>query len=215
MRRTSQIALSCVAIFSLLLPAASATSKAPVTYMIKTSDKVAFITIDDGYTPNQAARDFIIEKNIPITLFLIADVWSNSRLRKFYRPLLEAGALVGNHTKSHTQLTTAHGGAAKRAICEGAAIDAKQTGTRPVWLRPPYGSFDQRTQELATACGMERLIMWDVSADGKRFSTWGGPVKKGDIILMHWNANSLQTLKLILRKMKEQGLTPASLADYL
>jgi hypothetical protein len=46
-------------------------------------------------------------------------------------------------------------------------------------------------------------------------ATYGGPIKAGDIVLMHFTKTFASDFKLLQSRMRKQGLTFASLNDYL
>ena len=194
---------------------ASAESLIPVTYSVKTNDPVIFITIDDGFIMNTQARDLILSEGIPVTLFLKGNIWKQPRHREFFTPLVEAGATVGNHTENHAVLTKVSASRAKTEICTGRDSAEAVSGQAVTLLRPPGGAQNRSTQIIAASCGQTRLVLWDVSVNGEKIATYGGPLKAGDIILMHWRKNLHLSLQKVLSEAKRLGLTPANLSDYL
>ena len=194
---------------------ASGESAAPVVFSVKTSDPVIFITIDDGFVMNAEARDLILSERIPITLFLKGNIWKQPRYREFFSPLVTAGATVGNHTEIHSDLAKGSASHATKDICTGRDSAEAASGQIVNWLRPPGGSYNHATQIAAASCGQTRLVLWDVTVNGEKIATYGGPIKAGDIILFHWRKDLHISLKKVLSEAKRLGLTPASLADYL
>ena len=188
---------------------------ADVVYSIKTTDKVFFLTIDDGWTMNRAARQLILDQHLPVTLFLIGTIWRDPAHQKFFKPLVTAGAEVGNHTFAHSKLKGLSKATQAKAICKGRTTIGNKSGVFPTWVRPPYGAYDSKTKIAAGTCQTSHLVLWNVSAAGKRLSTWGGPMKAGDIVLLHWDNRTDQTLRNILAAAAKQGLKPARLSDYL
>ena len=194
---------------------ASAESLIPITYKVETSDPVIFITIDDGFVMNTRARDLILSEGIPISLFLKGNIWKDPSHLKFFTPLVEAGAIVGNHTQNHSLLTKDSASHAKSEICTGRKSAEAASGQTVTWLRPPYGSKNRSTQIIAASCGQTRILLWDVSVNGANIATYGGPMKAGDIVLMHWREDLHVSLKKVLAEAKRLGLKPANLGDYL
>lgn len=207
-------AASRAAVESAALPAALA--PAPLVYKIYTKDPVFFITMDDGWISNSAARKYLLDNQIPTTQFLLGVIWKDPTRAKFFRALVNRGAEVGNHTATHSMLSGISLYTAKKAICRGRDLVKLGSGVTPEWLRPPTGAIDTTGRRAATACGQRQVVLWSASADGSRLSLAGGSVlRKGDIVLLHWNSRSLYTLKNIIAKAKAQGLRPAALGDYL
>ena len=177
---------------------------------IETTDPVVFVTIDDGFTRDEAAAKFIIDHRWPITSFvmpepLAADVaWFEN---------VSAG--FGTHGSRHIGMHGMRFERQRRNICDGAAYVAALTGQQPVWFRPPFGSHDDTTVEAAAACGMHAVLLWKVTVNGRVISTWGGPIRPGDIILMHYRGSLAISLEALSEELDRLGLHPADLADYL
>jgi hypothetical protein len=57
--------------------------------------------------------------------------------------------------------------------------------------------------------------MWNVIAEKGVLRMPSGGLSSGDIILMHYIASTAETLELLLRQIKNDGLKPALLRDYL
>ena len=189
---------------------------APVVYKVYTKDPVFFITMDDGWVSSTSARKYLLDNRIPTTQFLLGVIWKDPARARFFRALVNAGAAVGNHTATHSVLSGISLYTAKRAICRGRDLARLGSGVTPTLLRPPTGAIDTTGRRAATACGQTKVVLWSASADGSRLSLAGGStLRKGDIVLMHWNSRTLYTLKNVIAKAKAQGLRPARLEDYL
>lgn len=68
-----------------------------------TRDRVVFITIDDGWYPNEKILDLMIEKHIPISSFITERA---AQLHiEFWQNFILAGGDMQNHTSSHPVMT--------------------------------------------------------------------------------------------------------------
>ena len=57
--------------------------------------------------------------------------------------------------------------------------------------------------------------MWDASVGNGRISYANSKLQPGSIILMHFTKRLKKDLELAVRKIREAGLEPANLDDYL
>ncbi|GIF05695.1 hypothetical protein Asi03nite_32330 [Actinoplanes siamensis] len=182
---------------------------------IPTTDKVAFVTIDDGWEKDPRALQLLRAANVPVTLFLEVDAVKGDP--KYFTALQSAGATIENHTISHPILTGLGYDAQKRQICGGADRLASYYGRRPTLFRPPGGNFNATTLRAVHDCGMLASFTWMESADkGKfRFQPPQKVVAPGDIILMHFRPAFVDDFLVVLNAIHKAGLTPARLEDYV
>ena len=146
------------------------------------------LTFDDGPHPVQTKRllDGLKERNVKVTFFLMGESIEGNE--EIVKQMQEDGHLIGNHSYSHIQLTKAGEDAVCDAIKHTEDIIAEITGTRPEYLRPPYGDWNDSLE-----CHLDLIpVFWSVdSLDWKLKNTKkivDKVLKKtgdGDIILMH------------------------------
>lgn len=184
---------------------------------VKTKDPVIFITIDDGMYQDPEALKLVQEEGIPITAFLTE--WTTYKDKgQWFEDITAYGGSIQNHTKTHKNLndpkTNLH-----HEICGTQAFYTEKFGTTPWMLRPPYGEgYDNdKVQEVAASCGISKIVLWNVQVaeGGKSVEYWDAPLRAGDIVLAHFDKDLHLDLEKILELAKAQGLTPASLADYI
>ena len=191
---------------------AAAKARVRILSRIDTEDPVVFITIDDGFrTP--WITDWVLDQlQWPITNFLVSGP-VRSKYRWFNQ--LTPHVTWGTHTRSHEQLPGRSLEEQKQAICGGADDLEQVSGRRPVWFRPPGGAYDSTTVDAVGACGMHALVTWRVRVNGSRIDTWGGPIRRGDIILLHYRADLALSLVSLRTELDRLGLRPAPLDEYL
>ena len=151
-----------------------------------------------------------------ITGFLPSSQVTDAKTRYFER--ISRWGSVQNHTTTHAVLDTSDAALIKRQVCP-VQVDYRRTfGTKPWMLRPPYGAgpAGRTLHDVSRRCGITEIVMWDAVVDGGRLTTrYGGGLKPGSVILLHYTANLAVDLKVAVTAARSAGLRPADLADYL
>lgn len=213
----SLLAMATAIVSPATIPQASAAikptvKKAQLLYRIDTKDPVVFITIDDGFDTNGYGLDLLEKWRWPVTSFLLP---FNSRKHVPYFQNVGRINDIGTHTAKHTILKGLSLEKQQRAICDGEREIKQQFGYTTGIFRPPTGSWDETTLEAAANCGISTVLLWRVSMNGSTMTTWGGPPRAGDVILIHYVRSLDKSLKRIAWELHKQGLHVARLADYL
>lgn len=217
MRRVGAVVMAtAVALGSLLLPGPhvvpAAARQADVWSRIPTDDPVVFITIDDGFSPTPEAKRQLEMLGWPIVNFLTSGALASNIE---YFESLTPWVLFGTHTRAHKNLTKLDEEGQREEICGGADDTEAIVGIRPVWFRPPGGNYDDETLRVAGSCGIRAVLMWRVTVNGTTVRTWGGPIRKGDIILLHHRKDLAKSLRALKRELDAAGLYPGQLDHYL
>ncbi len=196
-------------------PPSSPDGLAPVVNHISTTDRVAFITIDDGYSQDPAVVSLLRRRHIPVTAFLAVDALAAGH-EYFVGVEKVTGQSVQNHTLTHPHLPKLGPDGQRAEICGAADTLGGWYGQRPWLFRPPYGDYDRSTRRAAHDCGMTTIVLWDVSLPHSvlRFAS-GSRFRPGDILLIHWRPNLVRDLPIALAAIADAGLHVASLQDYL
>jgi peptidoglycan/xylan/chitin deacetylase (PgdA/CDA1 family) len=188
---------------------------APIYHRLPVSQRVAFLTMDDGQTQLPEAIPLMRAAHIRFTMFLIAPVAAGNP--GFFKQLVEAGGVVEDHTITHPEMRGKSYDFQHHEIC-GARSSLEQTfGTQLSLFRPPYGDYDQTTLRAVHDCGLKAAFHWSETVnDGKVFyQTENHHIAAGDIILMHFRPAFVQDVLAALTAIHDAGLTPALLEDYL
>jgi peptidoglycan/xylan/chitin deacetylase (PgdA/CDA1 family) len=189
---------------------------AAFAYEIPTTQPVAFLTIDDGVNRHPMALDLIRAAKIPVTLFLTTRYVSGNQ--DYFRALRDTGyATIENHTITHTKLTTLDYSGQKHELCGASDQLAQWYGRRPVLFRPPYGERNDATLAAAWDCGLKAGFYWreTVDAGNVYYQRPDHKIHAGDIILMHFRPAFPDDFIAALTAIKNSGLTPALLEDYV
>jgi peptidoglycan/xylan/chitin deacetylase (PgdA/CDA1 family) len=181
---------------------------------IPTTQKVAFITIDDGWEKNPKAYALFTAANVPVSLFLQTNAIKSDV--NYFKPLVQAGATIEAHTITHQQLRGKSYATQKREICGSADKLGQWYGRRPQLFRPPFGAKDDTTLRAVHDCGMKAAFFWkEATNKGKVYYQGKHKVQPGDIILMHFRPAFVDDFIAVLKSIKAAGLTPARLEDYI
>jgi peptidoglycan/xylan/chitin deacetylase (PgdA/CDA1 family) len=188
--------------------------QAPYLSRIPVTQRVAFLTIDDGYLKPAEAPKLLAAAHIPVTLFLTTDAIHDNV--PFFDHLRGYGAVIEAHTISHPELRGTGEQFQHHQICDGANQLGKWYGRRPLLFRPPFGDKDETTLRVAKGCGLKAAFMWKETVDkGKVRYQEGKTVQPGDIILMHFRPAFVKDFLAALHAIKKAGLTPALLENYV
>lgn len=184
-------------------------------YRVRTTDRVAFLTIDDGVTRDPGMVRVLRDAEVKATFFLTAQ-YVRADPGFFSRLSRETGSLVENHTLTHPNLEGMSRDAQRREICGASDDFAKDFGRRPALLRPPYGARDDTTAHVAAECGIKHIVNWSAEiAGGTTTFAAGDRLRPGDIVLAHFRRTFAADVAEFVRQAERAKLKPALLEDYL
>ncbi len=183
------------------------------------------LTIDDGTSTEvvagltQLARD----TGIRLTFFPNGRYASWTDNAPALRPLVESGQIaMGNHTWSHPDLTTLPDAEVADEIVRNRDFLRDVFGVRDSpFLRPPFGSHDERTDRISADLGHPTIAMWNGTFDDARPITGADLVAAARkwfteqaIIVGHANQPTVTTVyDQLLALIEERGLRTVTLAD--
>ncbi|MCW2739928.1 MAG: polysaccharide deacetylase family protein [Blastococcus sp.] len=183
------------------------------------------LTIDDG-TDTEVVAAFAmlaVDTGIRLTFFPNGCYSSWAENATALRPLVESGQVAfGNHTWSHPDLTTLADSDVAEEIRRNQKFLRTTFGVRDSpFLRPPFGSHDERTDAIAADLGHPTIAMWNGTLDDSRVLTaaelmaaarqWFTPQT---IVVGHANVPTVTTVYgELLDLIAERGLRTVTLAD--
>jgi peptidoglycan/xylan/chitin deacetylase (PgdA/CDA1 family) len=181
------------------------------------------LTFDDGYNRTACARIAnTLRRSDAVGTFFVNGQYLRTAPSK-WRRILE-GMEVGNHTRSHPDLTREPHPVVIRQIAQNEAIHEQVLG-RPMLkaLRPPYGAYSERVGRIAAQLGYEHIAMWNVDMGDWRPGTKAGAIVRraigapaGSIILMHCGHNATaKALPRIVRHYQRRGIELTGLSAVL
>lgn len=183
---------------------------------VPTQQKVAFITIDDGgFVRTTEAKEMIRRARIPVTLFLNSPAATSNA--DYFKAIQATGAGIQDHTVTHRNLKGQSYDFQKQEINDCADRIEEVYGKRPYLFRPPFGNYDAVTLRAARDSGMRVSFFWSHTVDQGiiHYQTSDKVVRPGDVFLMHFRPQLADDLLNTLRAIKDAGLTPARLEDYI
>lgn len=124
-------------------------------------ENLCALTFDDGPSRNTAALlDMLAAYNIRASFFLLGKMVANNP--DMARRIQAEGHEIGSHSWSHPNLRTL---SFERQEAELKNTDEllRANGITPLFIRPPYGSFDDRTVKIAAELGVD-VILWSLDS---------------------------------------------------
>jgi peptidoglycan/xylan/chitin deacetylase (PgdA/CDA1 family) len=173
--------------------------------------KEVALTFDDGpygETTEDILR-ILTEEGVQATFFVVGR--HVEQRPELVRKIMASGHEVGNHTYSHPRLTEITSEQAREELvkCEQAVFDA--TGAHMNLMRPPGMKFDDGLLRLNQELGYT-TIHWNAVAGDyvpvepetivKRILWQAQP---GSVILLHDTAATAAALRLLVRRLKQDG----------
>ena len=192
-------------------------------YLGDTSEKVMYLTFDEGYENGYTAKilDVLKKTNTPAAFFVTGPYIANEP--ELIKRMVEEGHIVGNHTVNHPSMPDLSESEIENELYKLNDSFAKLTNQNMKFMRPPKGEFSEKSLATTQKCGYKSVFWsvayadWDVTNQkGTAYAT-EQVVKQfhnGAIILLHAvsedNANALEQ---IINTAKEQGYTFKSLEE--
>ncbi len=181
------------------------------TWQIKTTEKILFLTFDDG--PHPVATPFVLQElkkyTATATFFCIGK--NVGQHLEIYDEILNSGHAVGNHTYNHL-----NGWKNKPATyINDIEAAGKLIGSK--FFRPPYGKIKWSAVKTLSRKLDMKVIMWSVLSGDfdtgitkeKCLDNVLGHAKSGSIIVFHDSAKALDklmfTLPRVLSYFSERG----------
>jgi peptidoglycan/xylan/chitin deacetylase (PgdA/CDA1 family) len=183
---------------------------------VATKEPVVFLTVDDGSHLSRETNQYIRNFRIPITTFALPEQINRHR-RRFVNLLRQTGMTFENHSQTHRIVSTMDFEGQRAEICAGNREVARVIRRRPAFFRPPGGGWNADTVKAAKACGLSRIVLWNVMADGGHIirADGGSGLRRGDIVLLHYLDSLPASLAVLQREAARAGLRFALLRDHL
>ncbi|MGF1426398.1 polysaccharide deacetylase family protein [Kitasatospora sp. LaBMicrA B282] len=200
------------------------TGQVPVISNIPTTDKVVFVTIDDGEEKDPQFIQMMSDLKVPITMFLMDDAIKNDY--GYFKPLQAAGNHIQNHTLHHPAMSTKSAAVQKSEVCGDQQVLTQQYGTAPFLFRPPYGdgANSATLNNAVQQCGPRAVVLWRESMQihDMQYQAADKKLRPGDIILAHFRGpkdlkgeTMTQMFGELLSRIQEQGFAVGRLEDYV
>jgi peptidoglycan-N-acetylglucosamine deacetylase len=188
--------------------------------------KLVYLTFDDGpnpiYTPQILA--VLARYGVRATFFVVG-----GRVEQhpdIVRAAATAGHAIGNHTFTHPRLEDATKERFDQEIRETDRAMRQalgDAGAPAAIMRPPYGSINDQTEELARAHGL-RMVLWNVDPND-----WAAPgaetisqivlsdMRPGAVVLMHDGggdrSGTVSALSTFIPRLLDDGYSFATVTE--
>lgn len=188
----------------------------------ETDKKMIALTFDDGPDPNVTERilETLSQYNAKATFFMLgknAQAYSNVA-----KKVADAGHEIANHTIEHPDLVTLSIEGIQNQLVQSQNQIEEATGKRPIYFRPPYGSYNDNVLNIAKESN-QKVIMWSVdtrdwesknpAAINQIVQTYARP---GSIILMHdIHSTTADALPQVLEFLSNQGYEFVTVSELL
>ncbi len=193
-------------------------SKVPI------SDKVVFVTLDDGIEKDPAFIQMVKDFQIPLTLSL-ADTLIRDDYAYFEKLNQTGFVTIQNHTVNHPLNMPSL--SAQRQLDEIAGQQQKlqkEYGTTPYLFRAPGGNYNAATVNAVKQAGLKGMMMWKESMEihDMQYQTASHQLQPGDIILAHFRGPAqlkgetmVQMMINLYKHIQAQGFTVADITKYV
>ncbi len=169
--------------------------------------KYISITVDDG--PDGVGCDEYLriceEQDIKITFFVIGQ--NIEKNGKQLRSMVESGCEVGNHSWSHTDLTSM----SDEEVLEEISMTTEKIleycpEAKVTFVRAPFFAYSDTVNDLIKYPFIDAALAESDSDNSDKTLETILSADDGDIILLHcWNEGSIHALETAIPEMKEAG----------
>lgn len=181
--------------------------------------KQVALTFDDGphadFTP--MLLDGLKERGVKVTFFLMGENIEGKE--EIVRRMEEEGHLIGSHSYKHQQMTKLQEGTVLDSIEKNSRLIASITGKYPLYLRPPYGDWNETLENDVNMT----TVFWTVDSLDWKYQNTAKTVRKvlkdtedGDIILMHDIFRpSVEAALEVIDTLEKEGYTFVTVDELL
>ncbi len=188
------------------------------------TEKVVFVTIDDGIEKEPAFIQMVKDFQIPLTISL-ADVLIKDDYA-YFEKLYETGFVsIQNHTVTHPLDMPAL--PAQQQLDEVSGQQQKlhaEYGVSPYIFRPPGGNYNATTVAAVRQAGLKGMMLWKetMQISDMEYQTPAHRLSPGDIILCHFRGPAqldgetmVRMMTRMYRHIQDQGFTVADVTKYV
>jgi peptidoglycan/xylan/chitin deacetylase (PgdA/CDA1 family) len=188
------------------------------------TDKVVFITIDDGIDKDPRFIQMVKDFQIPITIDL-ANLFISDDYAYFEKLYETSYVSIQNHTVDHP--LDMPGLSASQQLYEISGqqeILHKEYGVTPYIFRPPGGNYDETTISSAGEAGLKGVMLWKEAMEisDMEYQTAAHRLNPGDIILSHFRGPAqlhgetmVRMMTRLYKHIQAQGFTVADITKYV
>ncbi len=119
------------------------------------------LTFDDGPHPKTTPKvlEILRRRHIKAIFFVLG--LQAAKYPDLIKQIHDEGHLIGNHSYSHKNLPQLSEAGMREELVRTSNLIESITGSRPEYLRPPYGSMNSKVIEVARQEGM-KIVLWTI-----------------------------------------------------
>jgi peptidoglycan-N-acetylglucosamine deacetylase len=154
-------------------------------FRIKTTEKILYLTFDDGPDPDSTPQLLNILDSFDIKALFFCTGKSAEKHPHLISLILSKGHIIGNHGFSHLN--------GWNTPTDGYIADVEKAAacTSGIFFRPPYGSL--RFSQYLKLKRKYKIVFWDLmpydfdlsTGAGKSLEILKGKIRTGSIIVLH------------------------------
>lgn len=181
-------------------------------------EKAIALTFDDGPAGHtEKLLEGLAEYNAKVTFFVVGK--NAERYPVVVRRAYDEGHLIGNHTYDHPRLTLLTPAKAKENIQKSADIISSITGTKPYFVRAPYGDVTAYQLKYLNTFFVSWSVNgydWDEESEDEIYNRIMKKAKDGAIILLHdTNINTVNAVLRAIPELQDEGYEFVRVDDLL
>ncbi|MDZ4169852.1 MAG: polysaccharide deacetylase family protein [Coriobacteriia bacterium] len=185
------------------------------------AEKLVAITIDDGIPIDERLLDLLIDRDVPVTTFLLGQAVVSRRT--LVKRMHDAGFEIATHGWDHDSFTKMSESEMRSQLKRTQDAITDITGDQAPYFRPPYGARNDTVDRIAAERGY-RVVLWDASfVDTYKNATPEYSMNKalknlhpGSIILCHWGRPATYgAMRLLLDELDRRGYRAVTLSELL
>lgn len=178
--------------------------------------KYVLLTFDDGPGGHGVDEQILatLAKHEAHAIFFEVCAHINIETINVPREIVAKGSIVGNHSYSHVHLPQLHGTALDHQIDDCSNRLEAVSGSRPRFLRPPWGQTSPAVLKVTHSAGMQQ-VLWNANSGDSwlknprkiiRLSLKEVALGRTSILLMHSRATTANALGTLLTDLKRRGV---------
>jgi len=194
-------------------------------YIGDTSEKVVYLTFDEGYENGYTPRilDTLKRHNVKAAFFITGPYLKEHQ--DLARRMVEEGHTVGNHTVNHPSLPTLSNEKIEEEVVNLDRVFYEKFGKHMKFLRPPKGEYSERTLDVTSKLGYVNLF-WSFAYDDwytnrQRGSSYAyekvmNNLHNGAVLLLHAvSKDNADALDSIIKDTKAKGYRFGSIEELI
>ena len=204
-------------------PVTLSASQPAVFSDVPMTEKVVFVTIDDGIEKEPAFIQMVKDFQIPLTISL-ADVLIKDDYAYFEKLYQTGYVSIQNHTVTHPlSMPDLSYQQQLDEVAQQQKLHAEY-GVTPYIFRPPGGNYNATTVAAVRQAGLKGMMLWKetMQISDMEYQTSAHRLSPGDIILCHFRGPAqldgetmVRMMTRMYRHIQDQGFTVADVTKYV